>query len=267
MNKNTIITKIIEVCKEQSWNYTEKYNQGYWKADILIDYSSYKVAFTIGKRFKSIPQTYADMRKERVCGCWISIPGGNFGYDAEDFPCFFVKDDENNLAIENKGIGDVGIKDFILKLVIGKVVKTDRIKINRVDIYPININCWSCGTTHCIYFVKRLVTERGCVLNYLEDFEDNPTFAPELIESLRVYLSQHKEINMQMGEIKQRYSKTCGDKYLSFGCPKCDAIVGNSHLGEYETEYIYDEDESHLLSIDTSSTNFLFPFKHWEIKE
>lgn len=267
MDKKIVIAEIIEACKKQGWNFSEKYKQDNWKTDILIDYGSYKVAVTIGKRFKSISQTYADMRKERVCGCWISLPGGNFGYDAEDLPCFYVKDDEEKLAIDLKGTGDVKIKDFILKLVTGKVIKSDNVKINRADIYPIGIDCWKCGTTHYVYFVKRLVTEHGTILNYHEDFEDSPTFAPEIIESLRAYLLKHSEINMPMGEIKQRYSKTVDDNYLSFGCPKCEAIVGGFYLMEYEIDCIYDEDESHLLSIDTSSTNFIFPFSHWKIKE
>ena len=267
MDKKNVISKIIEVCKEQDWNFTEKYKQDDWKADILIDYCSYKVAITIGKRFKSIPQTYADMRKERVCGCWISLPGGNFGYDADGLPCFYLKDDDEHSAIELKGTGNVEIKEFVQKLVTGKVVKSDSIKINRADIYPIGINCWKCGASHYVYFVKRLITEQGCVLNYHEDFDDSPTFAPELIESLQTFLSNHKELNIPIGEIKHRYSKTVDDNYLSFGCPKCDAIVGSFYLMEYEIDCIYDEDESHLLSIDTSSTNFLFPFSHWELKD
>lgn len=267
MDKKIVIAKIIELCKEQNWNYIDKYKQDELKADILIDYGSYKVAITVGKRFKSIPQTYADMRKQRICGCWISLPGGNFGYDADNLPCFYLKDDEQNLFIELKGTGFVEIKDFIVKLATGKVVKSDSIKINRADIYPIGINCWKCGTPHYVYFVKRLVTERGCVLNCHEDIGESLTFAPELIDSLRDYLTRNKEINMPMGDIKHRYSKTVDDNYLSFGCPKCDAIVGSFYLMEYVIDCIYDEDESHLLSLDTSKTNFIIPFSHWDLKD
>lgn len=268
MDKKDVITRIIEVCKEQNWNFTGKYHQDDWKADILVDYGSYKVAFNIGKRFNLIPQTYSAMRNERICGCWISLPGSKFGYDVDDLPCFNLKDDDGNLGVELRGTGKIEFKDFILKLVTGHIIKSDSIKINSVDIYPIGINCWKCGSPHYVYFVKRLVTERGCVLINHKDINDinkSLTFAPKITESLRVFLSNHKDKNMPMGEIKHRYSKTVDDDYMSFGCPRCDAIVGSFYLREYEFEFINDEDDSNLLSIDTSATNLVIPFRHWEI--
>jgi len=57
-------------------------------------------------------------------------------------------------------------------------------------------------------------------------------FKPEILQVVKSYLNTPEGKKFKVGTIKLRYSKTVGEKYLSFGCPFCDAIFGDWFVSE-----------------------------------
>ena len=81
-----------------------------------------------------------------------------------------------------------------------------------------------------------------------------------------MFIDEHPEMNIKMGAIKKRFSKTRDEDYMSFGCPKCDGIVGDYYLQEIQMEAIYEEDPKKIHRIKLE-TPFELPLGHWEIEE
>ena len=66
MEKEDIIKNILSVCNDMGVSFHKKVKTDKWKADIVVDYQNYKVAFNVCKNPRNIEETYTTMRKERV---------------------------------------------------------------------------------------------------------------------------------------------------------------------------------------------------------
>lgn len=88
INKETIISAIIDVCKAMGLDYITKVRSATWNADIVVEHKTYKVAFNVCKCPRNVEVAYKAMRKERVCGCWLLLPTRNSSYQEQSLPCF-----------------------------------------------------------------------------------------------------------------------------------------------------------------------------------
>ena len=55
---------------------------------------------------------------------------------------------------------------------------------------------------------------------------------PEIQNAVLEFLKTRKGKKIKLGKIKERYSKTVEDSYISFGCTECDAIFGDFYVTE-----------------------------------
>lgn len=92
MEKEDIIKNILSVCNDMGVSFHKKVKTDKWKADIVVDYQNYKVAFNVCKNPRNIEETYTTMRKERVCGCWLVLSGMYNRFSLSKYPCFPVED-------------------------------------------------------------------------------------------------------------------------------------------------------------------------------
>ena len=58
------------------------------------------------------------------------------------------------------------------------------------------------------------------------------SFHPEFIKKIQEYSFTEKGAKLTLATIKERYSKTVGKSYMSFGCSKCDSIFGDWFINE-----------------------------------
>ena len=93
----------------------------------------------------------------------------------------------------------------------------------------------------------------------LEEIQEFDELSPNIVNSVQQYLSDHKELNIPMGEIKERYSRTMGESYMSFGCPYCGALVGNHYLEDIRSELMYEEnDDDSVFTIPLLGSKITF---------
>jgi hypothetical protein len=122
--------------------------------------------------------------------------------------------------------------------------------ISRFVIYP--TNCWRCRKGYLLYYCSApvvngawaspLLFERMQSYQWVERSEvtmpwrhetspfgwfgkSKPDLAPTVVRAV-AKLVQDKERGLPLAVVKERYSRTVGESYLSFGCPRCDALYG-----------------------------------------
>jgi hypothetical protein len=65
--------------------------------------------------------------------------------------------------------------------------------------------------------------------------------------------------------IKERFSKTIGHSYISFGCPACDALSGDWFVDEAIMEARYQQDDAPaILQTEIEFTQpIIIEYPHW----
>jgi len=246
MEKETVISAICDVCKKMGLDYTIKVKSSTWKADVVVEHSTYKVAFTVCKCPRNVEAIYKTMREERICGCWLLLPSANSSYQEPSLPCFNLisKTDKAmvclNSKLDDNSTNQIELSSFLHSIIDGKIRFTEQAEINKVELCFYKNRCWKCHRENDVYFVNRLFSQKGVVIdgqNLMID--EDLTFNPSIIKGFKRYIQEHPSETFIMGEIKPRYSKTIGEAYPSFGCAQCDSIFGNFYLHEDILELRY----------------------------
>lgn len=238
MEKEDIIRSILSVCNDMGVSVKTKVKTANWKADIVVDYQNYKVAFNVCKNPRNIEDLYTTMRKERVCGCWLVLPGKFNRFSPSNYPCFPIEDGSEEAQILLSEVWEekttLLLSDFVSSLIRGRIRYAETTKIKYVDVRFYKIDCWKCGRTNDAYFVYKTISEDGIEMEARID-----CFNPSLIKGIRKFIQEHPEMNIILGEIKARYSRTVKEAYTSFGCKYCDSLFGNFFINDTFMEVIY----------------------------
>ncbi len=239
MNKEDVIKRILSVCNSLDLSVKTKVKTLNWKADVVVDYEKYKVAFNIGKCPVKVSETYQAMRKERVCGCWLILDSKRVSYTYEKLPCFPMYDDVDDkikvvLATIYEEENSLLLSDFVSSIIQGKIRYVDSTTIKYVDVRFYKKTCWKCKRENDTYFVYKTFSEDGM------DIEGGiDSLNPILVKGIQEYIRNHPERNLVLGQIKPRYSRTVNGTYMSFGCAYCDSIFGAYYQSDDFMEMIY----------------------------
>lgn len=275
MEKGTIISAICDVCKDMGLDYMTKVKSAKWKADVVVEYKTYKVAFNVCKCPRNVEATYKAMREERVCGCWLLLPAANSSYQAESLPCFSLVSQTNkefvclNSVMNDNPDNQIELSMFLHSLIEGKIRFAEQAEINKVELCFYKNRCWKCHLENDVYFVNRVFSQVGVIIDAQHLMTDEDiTFNPSIIRGLKKYMQEHQFETFIMGEIKPRYSKTVGEAYPSFGCAQCDSIFGNFYLQENLMELMYCTDSLRkaIITLDTPitvSTHFWYKVNNY----
>ena len=134
----------------------------------------------------------------------------------------------------------IELSTFLHSLIDGKIRFAKQTEINKVELCFYKNGCWKCHRKNDVYFVNRLFSQEGVMIDGQHLMMDEDiTFNPAIIKGLKKYIYEHPSETFIMGEIKPRYSKTIGEAYPSFGCAQCDSIFGNFYLQENMMELMY----------------------------
>lgn len=238
MEKEDIIKNILSVCNDMGVSFHKKVKTDKWKADIVVDYQNYKVAFNVCKNPRNIEETYTTMRKERVCGCWLVLSGMYNRFSLSKYPCFPVEDNSEGVQIHLSQVWEekktLLLSDFVSSLIQGKIRYAETMKVKYVDVRFYKIDCWKCGRTNDAYFVYKTISENG-----IETEGGIDIFNQTLVKGIRKFVDEHRKMDIALGEIKPRYSKTVNDSYMSFGCKYCDSLFGNFFINGTFMDVIY----------------------------
>jgi hypothetical protein len=201
-----------------------------WTADVLARRGDHKVAVEVQWSAQTNEETLS--RQERyarsnVRCLWLLRQSG-FPVD-ERLPAARVSGspEEGFMAQVPTGVGEqsVPIRDFL------EAAFSKRLRFGlplgfpaTVSVQAGRMHCWSCrALTRIISFVVVVYGPREYRLT-VPDMGKYPDLFALIHSSLPAGLG--------LGAIKRRFSKTQGRSYLSNGCVRCDALVGQFH--EYD---------------------------------
>ena len=132
----------------------------------------------------------------------------------------------------------------------------ESIYVDKVKVRFVKESCYWCKTEHYVYILIGAVSDKFPALASTEVFQDYGNelneFDPVVVNGVKRFLSKHPELNYNMGDIKKRYNKTRNEEYITFGCPKCDGMVGDWYLNEIRVDYLYepDDDNVHVIELE-----------------
>lgn len=267
--KAAVCTCISNVCKANGWNTEENVKTPKWKADVVVEYGTYKVAFNVCKSPRKVEETYQAMRREKVCGCWLLLPSEKSWFVDKNLPCFYLMGtDSESVYLEPPyldGKRAFELTDFTTSIVKGNIRWTDKMQVRYADVCFIDEACWKCGTANHVYFVSRLYSDDGIevnVLNYHDESSDI-TFNPQVINAVHTHIANHPELGIRLGTIKPRYSRTVNDTYMSFGCIRCDSLFGEYFIRDAIMDYCDALDELTRIRIDVGDAGIVIPARCW----
>lgn len=258
MTKEQIIETILRVSNDMNLNAIAKYKSNKWKADVVVDYNNYKVAFNVCKSPRSVETAYNEMKSERVCGCWLLLPSDKSVYiDGELQPCFKLTDRQGETCVylnskfntENSDV--ISLEEFISSIIKGNIRRAKKMNLNFIDVCFFKESCWKCGKENDVYFINRLLSNNGISILYNDCcIEDDLELNPIIVDSIIHHIKNHPELKIVMGDIKSRYSNTIQSAYPSFGCAYCDSLFGNFFIQESVSELRYCTDSLPQIRVE-----------------
>lgn len=229
--------------RDAGWNVDVEAEGDGWRADVLAERKSIRVAIEVQWSAQTLEETMA--RQERyeqadIRCAWLfrRLPKGM--KQTKELPAFKLDFADR----QEPKVDGVPLRSFASALLNRKVKFCERTKAAQtqrltISFYP--YECWKCKRS-CHAF--QVANEAMAVLSvhdvgiaYLGDaFPNGADCCSEALEIARRTKSDDEGNPLLLGQIKNRYSRTINRSYLSQGCPHCDAIFGDHYLG---TELLY----------------------------
>ena len=257
--RKDVIQQIEDIATSLGWSKTKK-SDAEWKADVIIEKDNRLIGFNIYRKssyFNGESYQIFSLEEEKYAS-QLSIgltPSGDGSYTT---------------TLCGK---DLGLNELIEIILADNIYTEDTATLDTLKVRFIGRTCYACQRNHFIYIVTGVkcsskpymqLTMKENGPNYIQEIADE--LSPEVVRSVQQYLSEHKELNIPMGNIKERYSRTMNETYLSFGCPHCDAIVGDHYLFDSKIDYAYEEDDESVLDIPLLGSGVNLEKKHFVIK-
>jgi len=282
-------TEIYIACQQAGIEAIPEFVGPDWIADVYIPRENRNIAIEIQWSTQSLEKTLERQEryeKDNVRGIWffqkvpkdyvstVEAPAGirlnneqlirlQSHNDLKKLPLFQLELTEEQEFVVNLYGRKIPLKEFVPAL-INRKMKICRVA-RSVPKVPIEIvfspmECWRCGNVQHCYFVE-VDYHSTCGLRW----GGGSAFDPAVINLVRSYQQTDEGKALKIGEIKERNSKTQKRSYMSFGCPECDAIVGNRFLDEVRAEYVYDRDKATAVlktEIELDDESRVIPYYH-----
>ncbi len=215
---------------------TEAQGEG-WRADVLAVRGEARIAIEIQWSMQTLEET--ELRQERYAAdgvrcVWLfrKLPRG--ARPRRDVPMFALGGSERTCPmVEGKSL-----REFVAELLRGHYKFCDvarALPTQSVRIEIASCRCWRCHEPCHFFRVARndegLQTMHGWPCAYWQEvFPEGLEYSRQVQEALTRFRESEAGKSVLLGKVKERYSRTVGESYMSQGCPFCDALFGEWHL-------------------------------------
>lgn len=270
ITKTEFIATILEICETEGWMYEKYYKAENWKADILVSTNNQRIAISAYKSTTEAKKSLSPIDQDGVKKYGLILSPKTD--DIAEIACFSLHRNENTMEVtiaNNK----IPFATFLKKGLEDKIEHLTKAKITALDVIFEPVECWYCHETHFVPLVRHLVDEKGTRVEIDNNNSEQSTtnipdlcFGADFLDIVKWYIENHPEKNIVMGEVKERYSNNQKKNYMSYGCPKCDSILGDWYLKDLKIHLIYKTDES-LMNRIQLKTPFEIPVNDWVIRD
>ena len=266
--KKQIRETLLKLAKSKNWIIQRNVEFDGCKADYLIIHEGKKILLQSLRATRNI-ETYNQTFTNNECKCYWLGDSENKWYE-DIYPYFLLSYNNGECYVNICGSLWKTLEEFIVLAMEDRIIIKNNILAKSVKIKFGEIDCYACGIPHYVYCICGLYAASSPQLSandvYFESYDEIDCFNPVVIESVKRYFADHPELNLPMGEIKNRYSHTRSESYMSFGCPRCDCIVGDFYLNDYVIDLRYEPDDDKTFKIDLIEPGLTIPNKHWWIE-
>ena len=266
--------EIVSACHDLGREAIQEYKGNGWRADIYVPNNGRPIAFEIQLSSQSLKKTLHRQFKyvrDGVLGCWLfENPISKLTSERPDLPLFSVEDKKDSTLQVN--LGDrkkVDLHTFLENFISNNIQfrHTAKTKTNQlVNLVFYKFECWKCHKINYLYYVDTpFYSSCNAEIQPHEALweSNNMEYRPEIIELAQKFVGSRNDLNLNLGQIKKRYSKTVSDSYISFGCYNCESIFGDFFVMEAKIDIMHRPHElSHQGEIELKEIVEL-PIRHW----
>lgn len=274
-SKHDIIkAEIFAACNDLGFHATQEHKGKGWRADVYAVKDSKRVAFEIQLSPQSLKKTLERQEKyirDEVIGCWLfERPLSKLSDERPDLPLFYVAQQEDNtFSVSLSGRKDLSLHNFLEQFLCGNIKFCEfarTLPTQRVKLVFYEMPCWKCKAMNHIYYVDTTFYSACHAVIHPDETlwnSDKNEYHPEIIALAREFIKTEGN-HLKLGEIKNRYSKSVEDSYVSFGCYKCDSIFGDWFAMEAQMEAVYDYRQVATVEKEIKlGENIELPIPHW----
>lgn len=243
-----------------------------YRSDVMAFNGSKKTAFEIQITRQTLGQTQKRQEKfinDGVTGCWLFEKEPSKQHEElEQLPIFQLIYDLNGLFVSLKGRKKLPISTFVQDFL------NDKIKFCRtlnpipiITVKFVEMKCWKCGTINHIYYLAPFHSACNTeIIRHDEQMWADAKFSmhPKIVQRIKEYTHTEEGKKINLATIKQRFSRTIGASYKSFGCSKCDSIFGDWFVHEAMIDTWYGEGIADTYSFPVDfDLNMRQNIPHW----
>lgn len=266
--------EIVSACIDLGISASQEFCGSDWRADVYVPNNNKPLAFEIQLSPQSLKKTIERQSKytrDGIIGCWFfEKPVSKLNEERPDLPLFYVEESANSPLQVN--LGDrrkIDLHTFLQNF-ISDNIKFKPVAITKpgqlVNLVFYTMECWKCHEINHLYYVESPFFSACNAKIRPEEalWESNSMkFRPEIVELAETFIDKRKDLDLKLGEIKNRYSHTVEDSYTSFGCFKCDSIFGDWYVMDAEMDMLYAPKKlTHQGEIQLKESIEL-PIRHW----
>lgn len=265
--------EIVSACRDIGIEAIQEYRGQDWRADVFIPNGGKPIAFEIQLSAQSLLRTLERQSKyirDGIIGCWLfETPIPKLNEERPDLPVFYVEEEDSNLFVNLSNRRKVDLNTFLESFIANgiqfkSVAKTKTKQLINLVFYE--MECWKCHEMNHLFYVDTPFFS-ACNAKIQPDeslWESNSMeYRPEIIELAQKFIESRNDLDLNLGQIKKRYSKTVNDSYTSFGCYKCDSIFGDYFVMEAKLEIMYEPKELTYQGEIELRENVELPIPHW----
>ena len=222
--------EIVSACHDLGITATQEYSGHDWRADVYAPNNNNPIAFEIQLSPQSLRKTLERQSKyirDGVLGCWFfENPVSKLNEERPDLPLFYVEDStDSHLQVNLGDRRKVDLHTFLQNFISGNIqFKPLAITKSKqlVNLVFYKMECWKCHEMNHLFYVDSPFYS-ACKAKIQPDealWESNcMEFRPEIIELAQNFIESRKDLDLKIGQIKSRYSRTVGNSYLfKFNC-------------------------------------------------
>jgi hypothetical protein len=266
--------EIVSACRDLGIEAIQEHSGKGWRADVFVPNSDKPIAFEIQLTPQTLKRTLERQAKyirDGIIGCWFfENPVSKLNEERPDLPLFYVEDTAGsnlqvNLGDRRKVDLHTFLQNFISNNIQFKPIAITKTK-QLVNLVFYEMECWKCHELNHLFYVENpFYSACNAKIKPAEAlWESNSIeYRPEIIQLAQKFIESRKDLNLKLGQIKERYSKTVENSYMSFGCYKCDSIFGDWFVMEAKIDLMYVPNElTHQEEIELKEI-FELPIPHW----
>ena len=251
--------RILEACKAIGLQAEMEYRGKGWRADVFASNGNSKYAFEVQLSPQTLKRTQERQEKyirDGIVGCWLfENEPARQRHELEGLPIFKLEDRVDDIFVSLKGRKRLHIDTFIKDFVGGRIKFCKTLNaLPQITIVFLEHRCWKCGAINHIFYLAPFHSACNTEITHNESMwtSNKYSFRPEILKMVKEYATTDMGRHLNLAIVKERYSKTMGKSYMSFGCNQCDSIFGDFYIKEcifdaYEGLGIVDE---HTFNVD-----------------